>query len=626
MTVNFTALWRAVLAAALWCSLSCAPAQTPIRITKVDPPNWFARMPKPMLLLRGDGFTGAKFSLSDKALHLERTQISDNGHWAILWLSASPAAEETITIRAASAGSHAEQSFTFAARRPASDGFAGFSSRDVMYLIMTDRFADGDQTNDGLLGASAASSADAIAERGKPRGWHGGDLPGISQHLDYIQQIGANTVWMTPVYENHRFESYHGYHATDMYKVDEHYGSLRDLQALGAELHHRGMKLVLDEVPNHVGPDHPWVKDSPLPDWFHGTAAKHIPGETKFEALIDPHAPARDKRSTLEGWFVNLLPDMNTENPAVAQYLRQNVIWWVEETGADGIRIDTLPYIDRPFWGPYLNGLTAIYPRMTEVGEVSNPDPVFVSAFAAGVTRAGEDTALWAPFDYPFNWAVRDALAKGQPLTKIAGLFAADELYPHPERLVTFIDNHDTSRFRDDAKSVAAEKMAIGLLMTARGMPQIYSGDELAMPGEDDPDNRRDFPGGFVNDKRSAFTPQGRTAEENEMFDWVVKLGAIRKSHAALQCGTQQTLEAAADSLVLARIAGNAGCGGNERMIAAVGRGKATELDVELAGTALEGCHAVQVDLARSDGQATVSGSKLHLRLASNDFLVAHCE
>ena len=391
-----------------------------LRIIKVDPPNWWAAMPKPMLLVRGEGLGGAKFSLSDRALKVEKVVTSENGHWAQVWLAASPKEAETVTLRVVAGAEKAEAPYRFEKKRASADGFAGFSSRDVMYLIMTDRFADGDLQNDGVDAKSAASSAEAAAERAKPRGWHGGDLKGIETHLDYLQELGVTAVWPTPVYENHEADSYHGYGATDMYRVDEHYGSLEDLKSLAKALHARGMKLVLDTVPNHVGPKNPWVEDEPAPDWFHGTAAKHLIGETDFQALINPHAPERDRVGTEHGWFADALPDMNTESPAVAQYLRQNAVWWIEETGADGLRIDTFPYVDREFWHGFNGELKELFPRLTEVGEVFNGDPVITSSYADGVIRAGVDTELYTPFDFPTFFAVKDVFGKGAPMSELA--------------------------------------------------------------------------------------------------------------------------------------------------------------------------------------------------------------
>jgi glycosidase len=534
-------------------------AERRISIQKIDPPNWWVPMPAPMLLVRGNGLSGAKFSLSDPKLRISKTVISDNGHWAQLWLAKTAARPETVTIRASRGGESAEAKYSFGVRKPASAGFAGFSPADVMYLIMTDRFADGDLKNDGPHAEDAATSAAAVAERAKPRGWHGGDYRGIEQHLDYLQQLGVTVVWVTPPYENLGAESYHGYHATDLYRVDPHWGSMVDLQALAAALHKRGMKLVLDDVPNHVGPLHPWVRDEPTPNWFHGTAEQHIAGETNFEALIDPHAPERDRVGTLDGWFVDSLPDMNTDDAAVAQYLRQNAVWWVEKTGADGLRIDTFPYVEREFWHEYMADLKMLFPRLTEVGEVSNGDPVVNSSFADGVTRAGVDTSLYTPFDYPMFFAAQDVFAKGAPMSKLATVLGQDNLYPHPDRLVPFLGNHDRQRIAEEVPDDSLRRVASAFLLTTRGMPQLYAGDEIAMKGGDDPDNRRDFPGGFPGNAQDAFAQAGRTAEQQAEFAWIAGLTRLRREHAALQCGGEQVLAANADWLVTLRDAGHQG-------------------------------------------------------------------
>ena len=240
-------------------------AQAP-HIARVDPPNWWVNMPAPMLLVNGENLTGARFRVT--GVPIERTTISENGHWAELWLAKDAARPGSVTISVETPKGKADVPFRFETRRAANDGFAGFSSRDVMYLIMTDRFADGDPNNDGPEAKDIESSDAALAERKNPRGWHGGDLRGIEQHLDYLEALGINTVWITPVYQNHERGSYHGYGATDLYAVDEHYGSLDDLKSLSKALHEHGMKLVLDTVPNHVGPAHPWVEDEPEPTWF----------------------------------------------------------------------------------------------------------------------------------------------------------------------------------------------------------------------------------------------------------------------------------------------------------------------------------------------------------------------
>jgi hypothetical protein len=313
------------------CSLFClfgsyAYAQTPV-ISKVDPPNWWTKLTDPLLLIRGENLQGASFTLHGTKASIRKVQISPNGHWAFLQLSVGNAAPGNFTLEARNSAGVARSPYSLSPRRPLADQPRGFSAKDVMYLIMTDRFADGDASNNRQPGMPYDPQA--------PHAWHGGDFRGIQQHLDYLKDLGVSTVWITPAYQNSEAESYHGYGATDMYRVDDHFGSLSDLKSLADQLHASGMKLVLDIVPNHVGPAHPWVTDSPTTDWFHGTKAHHRVASGDFQALLDPSAPDQIRRNVLEGWFVDLLPDMNQENPLVSRYLIQNTIWWVESTGAE---------------------------------------------------------------------------------------------------------------------------------------------------------------------------------------------------------------------------------------------------------------------------------------------------
>ena len=609
--------------------LSAHAQKETLRILKVDPPNWFTSLPAPMLLVKGEGLQGATASFSDPAISVTHTHISDNGHWMFLWLAASPSEPEDVTLRIERGNERAEQRYTFAAKSASPEGF---SSRDVIYLLMPDRFADGNHDNDGPHALSSQGSLETKAEREKPRGWHGGDLRGVTQHLDYLQQLGVTSIWMTPVDENLGAESYHGYHATDMYAVDPHFGTMDDLKALSAALHARNMKLVLDTVPNHMGPLHPWVTDEPEPDWFHGTAAHHLDGETNFRALIDPHAVDSARLGTLNGWFANSLPDMNTELPEVEAYLRQNAQWWIEEAGADALRIDTFPYIPRSFWGAYLGELTASYPRLTEVGEAADHDPVIVSSFAGGETRAGTDTKLYTPFDFPTFFAMRDALLGGASLKKIADVIADDALYPHPERLVVFFDNHDNPRFLEGGRALSTMKLAYAFVMTMRGTPQLYYGDEIGMRGGEDPDNRRDFPGGFAADAQNVFTAEGRTKEQQEMFLWSTRLGKLRSNHIALQCGGEQTLAAQDDWLVYLRDTSHrpdSSChadGKDERVLIAIHRGeKSPELDVSMKGSWMEGCSPQSPELSGSSSSVHIANDILHLHMDGEDVLVVSC-
>jgi glycosidase len=480
-----------------------------------------------------------------------------------------------------------------------------------MYLIMTDRFADGDVHND-LPGDNRAA----------PRGWHGGDLKGIEQHIGYLKQLGVTTVWTTPVASNGAMpDSYHGYAATDLYAVDKHFGTIEDYRHLSAALHARGMKLVIDLVPNHVGVEHPWVHDPPTPDWFHGTLEHHTAVQNDFYQLVDPHAPPAAWRDITQGWFTDSMPDLNQENPLVAQYLIQNALWWVETANLDGIRLDTFPYVGRAFWHDFHTTLHSVYPHLTTVGEIFHRDPEVTSYFAGGLAHQGIDTGLDTPFDFPMYFALRDVLAHGKPMTELSSVLRQDALYPYPERLVPFIGNHDTTRFLTDADgSEARLKLALGLLATVRGMPQVYSGDEIGMTGGKDPDNRHDFPGGFPGDSHDAFTKAGRTAEEQDIFAWTSGMLALRASHAALKIGIEQNLFADDDGFAFVRTLDVAGCSpdhnagltnaglGRERLLIVINKAvRAKSIDLPIADTALAGCTKYTAE-APANGPAPVLG------------------
>lgn len=570
-------------------------------------------MPKPMLLVRGENLCGARVSLSDNRLQVEHSRISGNCHWAELWLSASPSRPEKVEVRVQTSGGETSVSYEFKQRKQADAGFAGFSSSDAMYLIMTDRFADGDLGNDGVEASSQEQAADAAAERAKPRGWHGGDLRGIERHLDYIQDTGFTSVWFTPVYANkHEPDGYHGYGATDMFAVDPHYGKLADLQSLAASLHRRHMKLVLDTVLNHVGPKHPWVDDEPDPAWLHGTKTDHHKAIGEFSSLVDPHAPWRDQRDVLQGWFADVLPDLNQENPATAQYLIQNAIWWIEKTGADALRIDTYPYVGRAFWRDFHAQVHNLYPKLTTVGEVFNCDAAITSSYAGGVTRTGVDTGLDTPFDFPSYCALRDVFLKDAPMSRLTDVWRLDSLFPHPERLVAFLGNHDTSRFAS-ADGATQEKMrlAFAVLLTMRGMPQVYSGDEIAMSGGDDPDNRHDFPGGRPGATQNAFT--GRNPKQEAMYGWVRRLLSLRARQPALRSGEMQVLTADKDVLAYVRNV-RSSAEGNRNVLVVINRSsEAASIHIDVAGTVIDG--ATGADTLLGEGTASVTGKSLDVHV-----------
>ncbi|MEO6965939.1 MAG: alpha-amylase family glycosyl hydrolase, partial [Acidobacteriaceae bacterium] len=439
-------------------------------------------------------------------------------------------------------------------RHKPTDGFQGFTSADVMYLIMPDRYSDGDPSNDRL------DQAPGTFDPSNPLAYHGGDLRGIENHLDYIQKLGATTLWITPIYaQDPLSQDYDGYEPFNLYRVNPHFGTLESYQELAAAVHSHGMKLVLDIVANHVSPKSPWVLDPPTPDWFHGTQANHLAASDNFGSITDPHAAPAASSPVVDGWFRDVLPDLNQSNPLVKQYLIQNAVWWVESGTLDGLRLDTFPYVDRSFWQEFHAVLHALYPNLTTVGEVYSPDPTVVSYFDGGVKRAGIDTGVDTLFDFPSYFALRAILAGtspagGAPMTMLKSVDRLDWLYPHAGQLVTFLGNQDTGRFlAEEGASPARLRLAFGLLATMRGMPQIYAGDEVAMPGSN-ADNRHDFPGGFPGDTNNAFTATGRTPQQEAMHVWVQGLLALRAHHAALQSGAQQDLLADESGFVFARI------------------------------------------------------------------------
>lgn len=606
---------REIFCTLIFLSAVCAVAQSAVEkpmIDKIDPPGWWITFPDPMLLVHGEHLGNAAFTVNGQDVQLTRTQVSANGHWAFLWLDTHAAKAQTLWITAKNEQGQARQAFSLSERSHDPNLHRGFSSADVLYLIMPDRFADGDTTNDV-----------AGDQRSLPRGWHGGDFAGIQKHIDYLQRLGVTALWLTPVVSNGAMpDSYHGYAATDLYAVDAHFGTLEQYRELSRVLHAHGIKLVFDLVPNHLGLQHPWMLDPPAPEWFHGTVQNHHPIKGQFEALVDPHAPGAAWRDVTNGWFSDAMPDLNQENPLVSQYLIENALWWVETAGLDGIRLDTFPYVGRAFWQDFHATLHRVYPQLTTVGEIFDRDPEITSFFAGGIAHRGIDTGLDTPFDFPVFFTLRDVLAHDKPMTELAKVLRQDALYPHPERLVTFIGNHDTSRFITEAGgSTKRLKLALGLVATLRGMPELYSGDEIGMAGGNDPDNRHDFPGGFAQDAHNAFTESGRTAEEQDVFTWTSSLLALREQHAALQTGTEQNLFADEDAFAFVRAPEGTSCSpehvtdpGQERfLIVANKSNKDKQLDMATEDTALAGCTQFRLTKPATGGILSTHGGSLSI-------------
>jgi glycosidase len=626
----------------LCCSLifsssgTAAPAQDKVgnepAITKVEPPGWWIGLtPQVMLLISGRNLQANEVVCNLPTVTVTHTQSSAGGSYLFVWLKiATDTRSGTAVCRVTTSTGKASFELPLASRSPTAGKFHGLSQSDVIYLIMPDRFANGDPTNDQPADASASY------DRANPRAYHGGDLRGIREHLPYLKDLGVTTLWLTPVLKNGAPQDYHGYGAVDLYAVDPHLGNINEYQQLVTAAHQQEMKILFDAVVNHVGPNHPWVKNPPLPDWFHGTAAQHTNSGTPldgsfygknsaqsstndaFEALVDPHAPARFSKILTQGWFANVLPDLNTENPVVAQYILQNSIWWAETTGLDGYRLDTFPYVPRKFWATWHLALRRLYPSMTTIGEVFHPDPSVTSFFVGGQKRwDGIDSGVTTLFDFPLYFTLRDVLLDRAPAGKIAEILRQDSLYNRPDSLVTFFGNHDVTRLANGASDHARQRqdgmlktseLAYGLTLTLRGIPQLYYGDEIGMPGGADPDNRHDFPGGWSDDPKNAFTADGRTPQQQRIFSYVQALLRLRRKHPVLAQGHLWHLASDDSSYVFERDSEE------ERLIVAFNNSKESrQLKIPLKDTPVQDAAGLTTLFGEAHGK--IAASQLELSM-----------
>jgi neopullulanase len=515
---------RSLLAAAAGCALVAAAAPT-----TVEPPGWWAghSINPVRVMLTGRDLSGP-VTADNAALRPRRLVISSDRRYAFFDLVVGAGAKPgRYALRVS------DETVPFEIYRPLRDTgrFSGLSQDDVLYLIVPDRFANGDPANDGVV------------DRANPRAYHGGDLAGVALRLPYLKELGVTAIWLTPIFDNAGATSYHGYHAADLYRVEEHFGDTEALRELVDRAHALGIKVLLDQVANHVGPEHPWAQSPPTPTWLNGTVASHLSASSEMWTLLDPYGAAGLSRRLLQGWFVNRLPDLNQNDREVERYLIQNSLWWFGRSGIDGARLDTVPYVPKAFWSAWMRAVRRQYPRAEAVGEVYSRDPRVVAHF--------EDTGMRL-FDFPVQEAILKVFLDGGSLTAIPAALAADAVYARPARLVTFFGSHDVRRFRETG-SHDALKNAFLLLLTTRGTPLIYYGDEIGMQGGGDPDNRRDFPGGWPGDARNAFEAAGRTPREQELFVHVQKLLRLRQQQPALRRGRLINLHAERTSYVYAR-------------------------------------------------------------------------
>lgn len=547
-----------------YCLLVSAHAQSPT-VEKVEPPNWWvgSTINPVRILVRGTNLTGARAESSNPGITVSNIKTSANGHY----LFADVAIAENVRpgdfpIRITTTSGTVNAPFSIFTPAQRLGNYQGYLPDDVIYLLMPDRFADGEPANNDPV------KSKGLYDRSKTRRYHGGDLQGVIDKLPYIKSLGATAVWTTPIYDNNDkldtrevydgepTTGYHGYGAVDFYGVEEHFGDLAKLREFVKKAHSLGLLAIQDQVANHTGPFHVWANDPPTPTWFNGTVQNHLSNNWQKWTTMNPRATYQTQRRNLEGWFVDILPDLNQNDPEVEKYLIQNSLWWLSQTGFDAIRMDTLPHVPRTFWAKWAGAIHREYPKVNILGELFDGDPALLSYFQKGRRGSdGVDTQIDTLFDFGLYYAVRNAFAQGRPIREVSQLFARDWLYPKPEVLTTFIGNHDVSRFMGEAgATIDGLKLADTLVMTSRGTPIIYYGDEIAMPGGGDPDNRRDFPGGFPGDTRNAFTAAGRTATENDVWNYLAKLGKLRRELEPLRRGKTLDLLDEEQQMAYARV------------------------------------------------------------------------
>lgn len=527
-----------------WGGVQTAQA---IEIKKVAPSFWWAGMKNPELqiLLYGEDLALSDVSVSGEGIYLKETVRQDNPNYLLLYLDLSEAKSQTFQILLKHGKKKLQIPYELKSRVRRGEDVKGFTSEDVLYLIMPDRFANGNPENDVVDGMreKKVDRTDSFAR-------HGGDIQGISNHLDYIADLGVTAIWLNPTQENDMESgSYHGYAITDYYQIDRRFGSNEDFCALVEKAHEKNLKVVMDMIFNHCGSENYLFKDKPSKDWFN-YRSNYVQTSFKTASVMDIHASAFEKKIATDGWFTSVMPDFNQRNRHVARYLIQSSIWWIEYAGINGIRQDTHPYADFDFMSQWCKEVLDEYPYFNIVGETWLNSNVLVSYWQKDSKLAAPlNSNLPTVMDFPLQALMNQAFDEetgewGGGLYKLYDYQTQDLVYANPMNLLTFLDNHDTSRFvqtDEMAKNLKRYKQAMVFLLTTRGIPQIYYGTEILMTGDKgkgDGDLRKDFPGGWQGDTRNCFVENGRTALENEAFEFTRQLLNWRKGNQVIGKGS----------------------------------------------------------------------------------------
>ena len=548
-------------------TMSAAKKSTTV-IDRIEPTDWFVGMKNPsvQLMVYGKGIRDAEAVTTDyPGVTIDSLVRLDSPNYLLVYLNVKGAEAGTMTLKFDVKNAKGKlQKFTvpYVLKQREMDGKKrkGFDISDVLYMLMPDRFAQGAGHNPQVKGMRAYKE-----DRSQPSLRHGGDLNGIREHLDYFKELGVTALWLTPVLENDSpddergYSTYHGYATTNYYRVDPRFGTNDDYRRLCDEAHKKGLKVVMDMIFNHSGFEHPWTLDMPTKDWLNlndwlkeskgtsnPTGTSFLQTSYKLTPVKDPYASKVDLKETVDGWFVPTMPDLNQKNPHLMTYLIQNSKWWIETVGIDGIRMDTYPYADAKGMARWMKELDEEYPNFNTVGETWVTEPAYTAAWQKGSKLSKDNSYLKTVMDFAFF--DRLSLAKNEEtdawwngLNRLYNSFVYDYLYADPTHVMAFIDNHDTDRFLGNGRDSLMLKQALALLMTVRRIPQLYYGTEIMMNGTKEVTDghvRKDFPGGFPGDDHNAFTREGRTKAEQQMFSWLSRLLHWRKGNQVITKGT----------------------------------------------------------------------------------------
>ena len=534
---------RIIVLSALTCALAlplCAK-NAPV----AEPAFWWTGMKDKtvQVMINGDGVRDALPEINREGVRLDSVVRLDSPNYLLLYLNiGSDAVPGKFPITLVNGKKKTRIEYELRAR--GAKQYTPFSSADLLYLLMPDRFANGNTANDD----DATLNHPVKSDRENPNGRHGGDIEGITKHLGYIDSLGVTAIWLTPVLENDMpGGSYHGYATTNYYKIDPRFGTNDDYCNMIAEVHKRGLKVVMDMIFNHSGVCHKWMTDMPSKDWYNHTDGSVLTN-FRLSTANDPYRSDYDYDRTTNGWFVPAMPDLNQRNPHLLRYLTQSSIWWIEYAGIDGIRMDTHPYADPEGMSKWLAAVLNEYPDYNIVGECWYGEAAGTAFWQKGsrLNTTGIDSNLPTVMDFPTMMLARDAF-KTQS-TRLTGLnaiydrLALDYLYEDPQHVLTMLDNHDSDRLLlEMPENLGWWKQAFAFMLTTRGIPQMYYGDELLMHGSKEGSDgfvRRDMPGGFPGDKVNAFVDAGRTDMQREAWNFISRLANWRRGNEVISKGS----------------------------------------------------------------------------------------